>query len=75
MSKFGEKAKTLFQKWRIFLLMLIICYVFGTTKALVRYQNIALIVLLTIMAAYTFLLEGKDVGSDMEEESDMVSED
>ena len=75
MSKFGEKAKTLFQKWKIFLLLLIICYAFGTTKALVRYQNIALVVLLAIMAVYTFLLEGKDVGSDIEEESDMVSED
>ena len=48
---------------------------FWQNEGTVRYQNIALIVLLTIMAAYTFLLEGKDVGSDMEEESDMVSED
>lgn len=75
MSTFGENVKTIFRKWKIFLLLLIICYAFGATKALIRYQNIALVVLLIITAVYTFLLEGKSMGEDIEEESDMVSED
>ena len=64
---------SIFKKWFIFILFLLICFSFGTTKSLVKFLNPSLIIIFIVALAFSVYIE-KTGGEGMKEEESISEE-